>query len=577
MPTYEITIPGRGTFQIDSPSDLSDAQAYQAAMAQSQQEMKQEVKGVSGGYTRGLRDPIDAMAQTLPRILSYATSLGGNVENEVSKFFTEEAAKVDALNLAVEQKYQEQKKAEGREGIDFKRITGNIVNPANLAVAARAPSLVASAGNVASRLPLMANVGQKVVQASATPLGQAGIGGAASGMLEPVFDAEGKDFATEKAKQAGTGLVLGGVTQKAVSGLGRVLSPQTSAEVRALADQGVELTPGQIFGGGFKKIEEGLKSIPVAGDIVAGAEKRAIESFNRATINEALKPIGQTIPKSLVGRDAIQFADDAIGKSYNKYLTKIDLNADNELLQDLATITTKAFQELPQARADQLNTIIGNTILDRMKGQIKGTAWKSIDSDLGRLASNYINSQSGDERLLGAAIKETQLSVRNLLERANPKFANEIGKTNRAFADFLRVQKAASSIGAQEGVFSPNQLLSATRALDESLRKGKFAKGEARLQGTAETAKKVMGANLPDSGTAYRGLTGAGVLGGALLDPTTLLAPLGISALYSKPGQDLARLLLLQRPELVRQVGTSISQSSPIISRTITPGLLGEK
>lgn len=577
MPSYEITIPGRGTFQIESPTELSDAQAYQAAMSQSQQEMKSEVKGVSGGITRGLRDPIDAMAQTLPRILSYATSLGGNVENEVSKFFRDQAAQVDALNLAVEQKYQEQRKKEGREGVDFQRITGNIINPANLAVAAKAPSAVASAGNVVSQLPMLAGVGQRIAQGAATPIGQAVIGGAAAGALEPVFDAETKDFAAEKAKQAGIGSVLGGVTQKAISGLGRVASPQTAPEVRALYEQGVELTPGQILGGGAKKIEEGLKSIPIVGDVVAAAEKRSIESFNRATINEALKPIGKQAPKNLMGRDLIQFADDEIGKSYNKYLTKIDLNADNELLQDLATITTRAFQELPQQRLDQLNSIIGNTILDRMKGQIKGTAWKSIDSDLGRLASNYLNSQSGDERLLGDAIKEAQLSVRKLLERANPKFAKEIGKTNQAFADFLRVQKAASSIGAQEGIFSPAQLLSATRSLDESLRKGRFAKGEARMQGTAEAAKKVLGANLPDSGTAYRGLTGAGVVGGALLDPTTLLAPLGVSAAYSKPAQDLLRLLMLERPDLVRQAGSTISAASPRVSTVLMPGLLGEK
>lgn len=577
MEKYAITLPGRGTFNIESPNKLSDTEAYEMAMIHSQGKMKQEVEGVSGGYTRGLRDPIDAMAQMLPRLLSQATSLGGNVENEVSRFFAEQAASVDALNLAVEQKYQEQRKTEGREGLDVKRIAGNIVNPANLAVAARAPSAIASAANVASKLPFMATVGQKAVQASMTPVGQAVIGGSAAGLLEPIFDLEGKDFATEKAKQAGLGAVIGGATQKTLSGIGRVLSPQVSPEVRALADQGVELTPGQIFGGGLKRLEEGFKSIPIAGDVVVGAEKRAIESFNRATINEALKPINQIVPKSLVGRDAIQFADDAIGKSYNKYLTKIDLNADNELLQDLASITTKAFQELPQARADQLNTIIGNTVLDRMKGQIKGTAWKSIDSDLGRLASKYMNSTSGDERLLGDAIKDTQLSVRSLLERANPKYSAEIGKTNRAFADFLRVQRAASGIGAQEGVFSPAQLLSATRALDDSARKGRFAKGDARLQATAETAKKVMGSNLPDSGTAFRGLTGAGVIGGAMLDPTTLLAPLGISALYSKPGQDLARLLIMERPELLRQAGTGLSRSAPTISNIVTPGLLGEK
>jgi hypothetical protein len=109
------------------------------------------------------------------------------------------------------------------------------------------------------------------------------------------------------------------------------------------------------------------------------------------------------------------------------------------------------------------------------------------------------------------------------------------------------------------------------------LRKGKFTRNKALMQELAQQGKNVLGSKLPDSGTAYRGLTSAGILGGAYLEPTTLLAPLAASALYSKPGQDLARLLILQRPEALRQAGAGISRTSPLVSNILTPGLLGEK
>lgn len=576
MPIYDVTIPGRGTFEVESNVDLTQKQAYDAALSQATETLKGQVEAPSMGVTRGLRDPIDALAQMLPRTLAMATSLGGTVENDVSRFFAEEAAKVDALNKAVEQKYQEQRKSQGKEGLDIGRIAGNI---AGVAVpAATAPSLVAKTAQATSAIPGLVNVGTRLGQAAMTPTGQAVIGGAVSGALEPVFDAEGKSFATEKAKQIGIGALVGGGTQKAISGLGRVLSPQIAPEARALYEKGVELTPGQALGGTFKKLEEAAKSIPIAGDVVAGAEKRSIESFNRAVIDDALTSLNVKVPKKLVGREAINYADDAISNAYNKVLGKAKVTADATLLDDLSNLTSRMAQELPEQRATQFNKIISQKVLDKFKTDtLTGTQWKSIDSELGRLASNYMNTSDADQRILGGAIKEAQLSLRELLARANPEKAVEIAKANNAFSKFLRVEKASSSVGAQEGVFSPAQLLSATKALDESLRKGQFARGKAVMQPMAEGAKSVMGANLPDSGTAYRGATGIGVLGAGYVEPTTLLAPLAIGAAYTKPMQDLMRLLIMERPELLRQAGAGISSASPTAAKILAPGLLGEK
>jgi hypothetical protein len=418
----------------------------------------------------------------------------------------------------------------------------------------------------------------KVASAASAPLGQAVIGGGAAGALEPVFDTETQDYGTELAKRVGLGAVTGGVAQKAISGVGRMLAPSVTPEARALAAQGVELTPGQILGGGAKKIEESLKSIPIAGDIVTAAEKRSIETFNKAVIDDTLSSIGTKLPKGMIGREAVSYADNAISNAYNKVLSKATVNADDKLLTELTEITGKALQELPEERANQLTKIISNKIIDKFRGdKVSGTQWKAIDSDLGRTAQKYLTSTDADQRTLGSAIKDAQLSIRDLLERANPQYADEISKANQAFSKFLRVQRAAGSVGAQEGVFSPSQLLSATKALDESMRKGRFAKGGAVMQDIAEQGKTVLGASLPDSGTAYRGATGLGVLGAAYAEPTTLLAPLAVGAAYTKPVQDALRVLLMKRPELLQSLGGQLRQQSPFISNVVTPGLLGER
>jgi len=585
MPIYEIDIPGRGTFEVESPTDLTDAQAYQAALTQARTEARSTVTAPSGGmftggnvgsaFFRGVRDPIDALAQMLPRVLSGAAGAIG--AKDTAKFLADEAKRVDAINLAVEEKYQEGRKLRGDQGFDVGRIAGNIINPVNLTVAGAAPQVAIRGASALSSLPLVGRAAGGVASTAATPVGQAVVGGAAQSLTQPIFDTETKDYANQLLQNVGIGAVTGGVAQKALSGIGRVLSPQTAPEVRALAEQGVQLTPGQILGGAAKRAEEAFKSIPLAGDIVAGAERRSIETFNKAVIDDTLSSIGQKIPKDKVGRDAITFADNAISNAYNKVLGKATVTADDQLLNDLAEITNRAIQELPEERAAQLTKIVGNKILDKFKTDtINGGQWKKIDSDLGRTAAKYLTSADADQRTLGSAIKEAQFSIRNLLERSNPQQSDAIRNANQAFSKFLRIERAASGVGAQEGVFSPAQLLSATRALDESMRKGRFARGGAVMQDIAEQGKSVLGANLPDSGTAYRGIAGAGALGAAYLEPTTLLAPIGIGAAYTQPAQRVIRGLLMERPELLRSIGGQLGARSPFISNVMTPGLLGE-
>ena len=114
------------------------------------------------GYGRGLKDPIDAGAQLLPRALSTLFSAGGLLPNELSDFFRSEAERVDALVKEEEERYQKER---GEKGFDTPRLVGNILNPANIAVGLRAAQ------------------GVKVGKT-----GQAAISGGAVGALTPVTE-----------------------------------------------------------------------------------------------------------------------------------------------------------------------------------------------------------------------------------------------------------------------------------------------------------------------------------------------------------------------------------------------------
>ena len=84
---------------------------------------------------QGARDPIDAGAQLLPKGLQAVTGLFGLAPNPVSEFFGAEARRVTGMNNQAEQEYQAAREATGQTGFDGARVVGNIVSPANLAVA----------------------------------------------------------------------------------------------------------------------------------------------------------------------------------------------------------------------------------------------------------------------------------------------------------------------------------------------------------------------------------------------------------------------------------------------------------
>lgn len=384
--------------------------------------------------------------------------------------------------------------------------------------------------------------------------GPFGVGGALLGGAGAALG-QGTQEATGNERLATAASLLPGAAVGGAASLGNATRNAMAPRVQSLVDAGVRPTIGQTLGGTVGRAEEAATSVPVLGDFIKSGRARAVEDFNRGAINMALKPIGEELDKNTpLGRDAIVEAGDKIDAAYDRLVPGLSVKADPEFAQDLTGLVGMS-RFMPPDRQKQFANVLNDQVLSKLSpgGGMTGESFKEVESTLDRLASQYRNSTSADERQLGGALQELQSSMRDLLVRANPDKAKELGAVNSAYANLLRVQGAAGRIGSEEGVFSPAQLLSSVRQLDRSLRKSQFARGGARMQDYAEAGKSVLGNKVPDSGTPLRSMTT--LLGGALLgnaiSPATGFGiaggALGLGGMYSPAGQGLLAAFLARK------------------------------
>lgn len=173
-----------------TPEFETVAKAYQAAKEQTQPTVKQKVQAsIPGRVVQGMRDAVDAGAQLLPRGLEQMTSAFGFSPNPVSKFFGQEAQRVDQMVSDNAREYEGARKATGQEGFDGARFAGNMLSPANAAIA--------------TKFPVAVSTGARVLQGGAL--------GAAGGALTPVDTQENPDFASTKVGQMALGFGMGAV------------------------------------------------------------------------------------------------------------------------------------------------------------------------------------------------------------------------------------------------------------------------------------------------------------------------------------------------------------------------------
>jgi hypothetical protein len=543
MPPKYIEVNGE---VIEFPGDMTDEQIEMALGAQSVALSESMANAPTSGFMMGLKDPISGAAQLVPRGLAYATSLGGNVENPVSRFLSEEARRVDEMVRQEQAAYMQNRAAAGESGFDLGRLAGNVFNPASIIPATRAAGLFTRAA----------------------PATRAVIGGAVSGSMQPVT---GEDFAEEKAKQIALGGALGAGGQVVFSALGRAANPLISKAEQTMRDLGVVPTTGQTLGKGAKSLEEFAQYMPLIGPAIRDARQRTLFDFNKGVINSALGRVKDKLPEDVIGRDAIEYATGQISNAYDDVLSKMKFELDFNTSSNILSALNKAkllSAEQRQSAIDYVNEIA----LTKFSGrQLTGAEYKAIESDLRKKAANLMASQTASEREVGDALFGVLSEFKKSLYNQNPKLTPSLRRVDAAYADMAAIKLAAANSGAVNGVFTPKQFATAVRQNDKTLNKSAYARGTARSQQISDSAMQVLG---EEAGETLAGRYTAGTAGlfGVATNPSIAI-PAGFAtrALYTEPGQRAMDVLLRSRPELMRRAGGLFQSTSPYTGAVAGP------
>jgi hypothetical protein len=544
MPVFEITSPDGRTFEVNAPEGATQDQvlSYAQQSFQSQEQPKQPMSRTDKVLT-GMADPIHGGAQLLTKLLPDSVVNAGNAANNWLADKTGLVARlpaggVDQQVREREQAYQQQRQAAGESGFDGYRTIGNVLSPANMAIA--------------GGLPAAASFGGRVAAGAA--------GGAATSALNPVTEG---DFASEKGKQVGLGTLFGGAVPAVTGGIARMVSPNASVnpQVQMLRNEGVTPTMGQALGGRWNAAEEKLTSLPIMGDAISNARGRALEQFNNAAINRATAPIGVKVQGS--GQEAVREAGDAISRVYDQGKAALGaFRIDQQASAELSSLRNMARSGLEGRERKAVESYFSDYL---QKPGLTAETFKELDSKLAKDVGRYAGSPDAYQQKVGEVLAEVRRIVADNAKRANPQAAGVLKQADAAWANLVRVEGAAKAGMNNGGLFTPGQLNAAVRQADKSVRDRSTARGTALMQDLGGAGQAVLGNKVPNSFTTDRALLAGGGLGTYLLDPSIPLGLLGGAAMYSRPMQGLLSGAVSARPQGAQAAAQAIRQASPLL------------
>lgn len=529
----------------DAAGDVEAAKAITAHIQQVSMPAQQSAPlSKMDGVLKGITDPIEGGAQLLTEMLPKSVVNAGDA---AQNWIADKTGLMNRLPQGGSPELFKQNEAEyqarrgGDTGTDWARIAGNVVSPANLALAAKMPMAAAGAG-----------LGAKSAVAA--------LGGGASALTAPVTEG---DYWTEKGKQVGAGALFGGATPAVMSGISRMISPNasTNEKLALLLKEGVKPTIGQTLGGGFNRAEEAATSLPFIGDAISAARGRAREQFNKAAINRVGSPINAKVEG--VGHEAVKEVGDLASSAFEK--AKRDLGGfklDSQAVKELDSLKGLAVSGLEGRERNTVKKYFDDYL---GKKALTSDSFMELDS---KLSADIARFGKGDayQQKVADALKEAQNIIFSAGERANPAAAKDFQKAKEAWANLVRLEGAAKSAKLTDGVFTPGQLLSGIQSADQSIRDRAMSRGASLMQDLGRAGQSVLGNKLNNSGTADRALYGGGLLGigaggMASLPATAALVGGGIAA-YTPPVQWALRHAVSTRPESAQAIAQALRNRS---------------
>lgn len=334
-----------------------------------------------------------------------------------------------------------------------------------------------------------------------------------------------------------SGAAGGAIGRGVVNRVAGAIAPNVSPEITLLRDKGVPLTPGQAIGPTASRIEEKLVSVPVIGDLVRNGRSRALAGFNRAVINDALKPLGKELPDGLEGPRAMKFAQEAFDDAYDNARSGMQLAPDSQLAADLADLEARVKSgALSRESGNRLANIYSGRIGRRIaNGPVGGDDYKKMVSELGSLQA----STKKTDGELSDAIGEMKSHVEAAARRSSPDEAvAAMDAADEGYAQFVRAEQAAAMRGGDTGSFSATQYDAAVQKMDNTVRSRGYLRGDALGQEMGSAGKSILRDMVPNSGTGERLMTGGVLAGAGYLEPTTLMAGGILSGAYAPGARD---------------------------------------
>ena len=554
MPINEKDIQWDSEPQIDAANITWDAEP-----------IKKPVTSIGERFAQGFKDPFLGGAQRAIEVgkspQAFTANPLINLMNVLGQKSFDVGLKATGQKPAAEQIQQDiaqtRQNYVSPEGIDFARMGGNILNPTTFM------SPTSAATNI---------------------LGKVGVGaatGAGYSALAPTMSQE------ELQSNLGTGAVTGGLFSAGTSALGRVISPNASTDpqMKIIKEMGISPTLGQTLGKRWNAYEEKLTSVPLIGDIIANARTKNEEKFRTGLFNTILKNVDDKLPTTtLKGRDPLNYTKDKIQSSYKNVLDRLGaIQIDGTFVSqadDLATMIQRS--GMSPEKVAEFNYLL-KPIQDAQSknGYITSDSYKMIESELSKQIKKLNTSDSTFDLKLSGAASQLKDNLYSLLERHSsnlPKvkgntLAEELQRTNKAWAMYKRTAKAAGAQGAEVGEFTPSQFARAVSQLEPS--KDRYGEGSALLQEVSDAAKSVIGNKISNANPYVRSI--GALAGGAAAYanlPNYLAAAIGTYGLYNPISQKLINKALTERPELAPAIREFVNQQSPR-ALSVMPSLLG--
>ncbi len=487
---------------------------------------------------QGMRDPIDAGAQLLPRGLEFVSSAGGLAPNPVSEWFGKEAQSVDQGISENEAEYEAARRATGQEGYDAARLTGNIFSPANAAIASRLPAAVSTGGRVATGMALGAAGGglspvntQNNPDFAGTKAGQVVIGGIGGAILTPIAGKVADKFASYIAsKRVPSELVMQKSVTEIAKDLGLDYAAMTSGQKTALMDEvrkALQANLGKDPAAALRKADFEAEGLPfllgqATRDPLQFAAEKNLAQGNKE-IASVLQQQGSQLRQKIggygIGASPEQQAGPTLIAALRNYDSKLGEGvksaytaAKNSVGKDAEIPMQGLAQDFAQV-LDNFGDKIPSGVLNQFKkyGVIEGgdmTQRKLFTVEEADKLLKVINANQSSDKATNAALAALRGAVKKAVTEdagADDVFAG----ARRLAAEKFRIQdavpalEASASGAANPDTFVSNFIVSKSAQTDQVRKMAQILRdtdpqafSEARAQVGAYLQRQAMGENL---------------------------------------------------------------------------------